>query len=201
MKGISVLLFLFIFSSVGFASDNKVSKTPKSFKEMIDYFKLDGVETKSTYSYNKNNMYRIPEQERLALNRKYGNDFYIIEFFLNPISEYQVNELKDAVAYAIKMRNLYKNVILNVHLAAKSTDVALGLMVKMMMEHPEYKIYQEANPVPDLGAAAAYSRGVKFFPTMVVTKGYGKGNNVAMVTKGYLDFLKRIKRMKKLRED
>ena len=197
MKKLLIVMILFLVPNISVAKDS----APKSFNEMIDEFKLSGVETKSDYTYNKNNMYRVDEEHRLHLYRKYGNDFYIIEFFLNPKSAYQVNELKGAVKYAVSLRDTYKNVILKVFLAGQSSDESLGLMAKLMIEHPEFEVYRASNPVPDLGAISAYARGVKSLPTMVVTKGYGKNNNVALVTKGFKEFLSSIPKMKKLKKN
>jgi len=189
------LLMLLLFFVVGLAEASDKPTKDSSFGEITSYFNMHDIEIKPDYKYDKRSMFKITSKERQVMSHRFGDDFYIVEFFVS-IYANDLLKIRGAAEFALKLRESHDNIIVKTFIVAKTADSALSYTLKNMMENPELVFARSLSPVPDVLAFEARARGVNSLPSMVITKGYGEDSNVIVVKSGFQDKLSKILKLK-----
>jgi len=196
LKSLSfVLLSMSILFSqqIATAAPAKGVDSKSSLTELTNYFDLPDTRISKGTKTNARNAFKITGREWKIMKERFGNDFFVVEFFFRTAHPYQLKSMLPAIRTALAFAREHPNVMVKGWMVEDSIDVATTQMMNMLRHDIIKKsVLVEFSPVPDVYAWEAHARGVKRLPSMIITQGFGKNSDVLTATSHYENTLKTV---------
>jgi len=175
----------------------KEISSKSSWSEITNYFSIPDARVSHGTKTNAYNAFKITAREWKLMKDRFGDNFFVVEFFFRVVHPYQVKELLPAIKTALAFAREHPNVMVKGWMVEDSIDVAVPKMMQMSRAGViDVDTLKEFAPVPDVYAWEAHARGVKRLPSMVITQGFGKNSDVLTVTSHYNETLKKVLALK-----
>jgi len=179
----SLFVFIFILSSISpvMAESLRSPSSQSSFKTIIKHYDLKDIYP-TKIKYDKGS---FSENTVALYKKKFGSNFYQVEFFFRSSVPSTIVALKESILYINKLSESHSNIVVRGYIVEKTDSAAADFLLKATSQNPDLFFVDYTLPAPDAFGVNAKLRGVNSFPAIVLSRGHGKKQESVII---YGDF-------------